>query len=514
MEHPTALVIGAGLGGIAAAARLARHGYQVTVLEKGERTGGRCDRLVRDGHHFDTGPTLLLMPEFFEQTFTDLGERMEDHLDLRRIDPTYQVHFDDGSSLTLTSDLCAMQAQLEAVERGSLGGLLRYLEEGHHHYRVALPSLVQRSFRNAFEFFSLRNLILLFRLKLLVKHYAHVSKYFRDRRLRAAFTFQDMYMSLSPHEAPATYSLFQYAELVGGIWFPMGGMARLVEVLTEIAEKNGARFMYNAPVERINVDGRWTTGVTLAGGQKMGADVVVANADLPYVYHDLLPDHDAASGLARKKYTCSALTFYWGVDRPIAELGPHNLFLAREYRRSFDLINRDLTLPEKPSFYLHAPARIDASLAPPNHDSLMVVVPVGHMDDDDAQDWGAIQERARQFVLLRLAQMGISDLEKRIKFEVSYTPPDWQSRYNLTKGSTLGLAHNLRQMGYLRPHNRHARYRNLYFVGASTHPGNGVGTVLVSARLTTERLLEEAGVPKPACISGPASALRRHAAET
>jgi phytoene desaturase len=302
--------------------------------------------------------------------------------------------------------------------------------------------------------------------------------------------------------------------LAGGIWFPIGGLARLVEALTEIAEKNGARFLYNAPVERINTDGRQVTGVTLAGGQEIEAGVVVANADLPYVYCCLLPDDGTAGRLARKKYTCSAFTFYWGVDRLFTQLGPHNLFLARDYRQSFDRINRGLTLPEEPSFYLHAPARIDASLAPPNQDSLMVVVPVGYMDDNDPQDWDALQKRARQFVLQRLARIGLDDLEEHIKFEVSYTPPDWQSRYNLFRGSTLGLAHNLTQMGYLRPHNRHARYHNLYFVGASTHPGNGVGTVLISARLTTERLLQEAGASQPTAITPPAAALQRHTVET
>ena len=524
MEDRTVLVIGAGMGGIATAARLARHGYQVTVAEKGGRAGGRCDHLVKDGHHFDTGPTLFLMPELYARTFADLGERMEDHLDLRRIDPTYQVIFDDGSTLALTSDLSAMQTQLEAIETGSFGGLLHYLEEGHRHYKLGLPSLVQRGFRNPFEFFNLRNLILLFRLKLLVKHYANIGKYFQNPRLKAAFTFQDIYMSLNPYEAPATYSLFQYAELAGGVWFPMGGMARVVEALTAIAEKHGVRFIYNAPVEQILVDGRQVTGVTLASGQEVGAGVVVANADLPYVYRCLLPDDGAASRLMRKKYTCSTVTFYWGVDRQYPQLGPHNLFLAGDYRQSFGHILQDFTLPEEPSFYLHAPARIDPSMAPQGQDTLVVVVPVGHIDDTsipnlDAQDrepqnWDAIQQRARQFVLQRLARIGVVDLEEHIKFEASYAPPDWQSRYNLTKGANLGLAHNLTQMGYLRPHNRHARYRNLYFVGASTHPGNGVATVLISARLTTERLLQEAGAPQPTAITTPAAILQRPVAET
>jgi phytoene desaturase len=496
MANLTALVIGAGVGGIATAARLAQHGYRVTVVEKGERPGGRCNRLVKDGHHFDTGPTLFLMPELYAQTFADLGERMEDHLDLRRIDPVYHVHFDDGTALDLTSDLPAMQAQLEDLEPGSFGRYLHYLREGSYHYRLALPTLVQRGFYRFFEFFNLRNLLMLFKLRLLVKHYAYVGRFFTDPRLRSAFTFQDMYLSLSPFEASATYSLFQYAELVGSIWFPMGGMASVVGALVNIAEKSGVRFIYNAPVERIMVEGRQATGVILADGREMRADVVVANAELAYVYRCLLPDDGTSVRLQRKRYTCSTVTFYWGVDRQYPQLGPHNIFLAGDYRGSFARILKDHTLPDEPSFYLHAPVHLDPSLAPEGQDTLMVVVPVGHIDEAAAQDWSAIQDRARQFVLQRLAQVGLDNLEEHIKFEESYTPPDWQSRYNLTKGSTLGLAHNLTQMGYFRPPNRHARYRNLYFVGASTRPGNGVATVLISARLTAERILQEAGVPQ------------------
>jgi phytoene desaturase (3,4-didehydrolycopene-forming) len=514
MENPRALVIGAGVGGIAAAARLARHGYTVTVAEKRERAGGRCNYLVKDGHHFDTGPTLFLMSELYAQTFADLGERMEDHLSLRRIDPTYNVFFDDGSTLALTSDLNAMQTQLEAIEPGSFGGFLRYLDEGQLHYRLALRHLVTRDFRNLPEFVSLKNLLLLFRLKLLRSHYGNMGKYFRNRRLKAAFTFQDMYLSLSPYNAPATYSLFSYAELAGGIWFPMGGMRRVVEALTGIAEQSGVRFLYNAPVAQVTVNGDRATGAALADGRHIQTDVVVANADLPYVYRQLLPDHGMADRLDRKKYTCSTVTFYWGVDKQYPQLGPHNLFLAGDYRKSFDRILRDLTLPDEPSFYLHAPVRVDPSLAPEGQDTLMVVVPVGHINDAAPQDWSALQKRAREFVFQRLADAGVSDLEGHIKFEVSYTPRDWQSRYNLTKGSNLGLAHDLTQMGYLRPHNRHAHYRNLYFVGASTRPGSGVATVLISARLTTERILQDATVPQPALTTAHAATLQGRTVNT
>ncbi len=489
------LVVGAGIGGIAIAARLARLGYRVTVIEKGERAGGRCDHLVKDGHHFDTGPTLFLMPELFAQAFAELGERMENHLDLRRVDPSYQIHFDEGSSLTPSSDLTGMQAQLEAIEPGSFGGFLRYLDEARLHYELVLSHIVGRNFFNLLEYFSPKNAALIFRLKALTKHYANAGNYFDDPRLKIAFTFQDMYVGLSPYEAPATYSMLQYAELAGGVWFPAGGMYRLVEALMNIAQKSGVEFVYNAPVAQIDVNGRRATGVTLADGRRMQADVVVANADLPYVYRCLLPDSRAAEQLERKKYTCSMLTFCWGVDKQYPQLGSHNLFIARDFRQSLDYIFKDLTLPDEPSFYLHAPARIDPSMAPQGQDTLTVVVPVGHIDAAAPQDWASIQQRARQFVLQRLARIGVDDLDKHIKFEVSYTPSDWQSRYNLSKGAGYGLSHTFLQMGYLRPRNRHARYRNLYFVGASTHPGAGLPTVLISARLATERIRRDADIP-------------------
>ena len=491
------LVIGAGLGGIATAARLARHGYEVTVIEKGEQAGGRCNRLLKDGHTFDTGPTLFLMPRIFAQTFADLGERMEDHLDLRRVDPSYRVHFADGSTLVLTSDLNAMQAQLEAIEPGSFGGFLRYLYEGHLHRTLAFPQLVERDFRSLREFCSLLNPALLLRIKLLSRHYDNVGKYFSDHRLKAAFTFQDMYLSLSPYETPATFSLLQYAEFADGVWFPMGGMYRIVEALAGIAQKWGARFEYDTPVERINIAGRQAASVTLADDRQIEADIVVANADLPYVYRYLLPNDGTASRLDHKKYTCSTVMFYWGVDKQYTQFGAHNLFLADSYRQIFDRILKDHNLPDEPTFYMHTPARIDASMAPKGQDTLVVVVPVGHISDAAGQDWSEIQKRARRLVLQRLAGIGADDLDEHIKFEVSYTPQDWLSRYNLTKGSTLGLSHDLMQMGYLRPRNKHARYHNLYFVGASTHPGSGVPTVLLSARFATERILQDASVSRP-----------------
>jgi phytoene desaturase len=506
-SHPTALVIGAGLGGIATAARLAQAGFNVKVLEKQEAPGGRCSQLIRDGHRFDTGATLFLMPEVFAETYTALGERMEDHLELRRIDPTYRIRFGDDTQLALTSDLNAMQAQLEAIEPGSFGALLRYLIEGHESYHLCLQRFVGRNFYHPFDYFSLQNLPLLFKLKALVKHYDNIGHYFRDPHLKAAFTFQNMYLGLSPFDAPATYSLVQYTELADGVWFPLGGIYRVIESLAQVAEAHGVCFLYNTPVQQIKVDGNRAIGVVLQDGSFLSADVIVANADLPYVYSHLLPDSAEAHHLERLRYTCSAVMYYWGVDTVYPQLGTHNVFLADDYRTSFDRIFNDHLLPDEPSFYVHAPARTDPSAAPVGEDTLMVLVPAGHLDAGIAQDWDALQARARSVVIHRLAKsVGIDDLQQHLKCEISYTPRDWFSMYNLAKGAAFGLSHNFMQVGYMRPHNRHHLYGNLYFVGSSTHPGTGLPMVLLSARLTTERILKESSLPRPALHLRPAVA--------
>jgi phytoene desaturase len=491
MRPGSVIVIGAGVAGIASAAHLAHAGLHVTVVEKNSQPGGRCDRLTRLGHRFDTGPTLLIMPLLYEAEFAALGTPFWEALSLQRVDPTYQLVFDDGRRLALTSDSAAMQAQLEAMEPGSFRQFLRYGEEGRRHYDLTVRWLVSRDFRRASEFFAPANLNPVFQIKPFVHHYDNMSRYFDDPRLKAAFTFQDIYMGLSPFEAPATFSMMPYTELAHGVWYPRGGMYSVVEALVRIAREAGVEFLLNAGVERIDVNGSRARGVVLQDGRRLEADAVLANADLPYVYEDLLPRDEMAAGLERKRYSCSVVSFFWGVKKRYETLPPHTLFLADDYRQNFESIIADLGLPQNPSVYIHAPARLDPSMAPAGQDTLIAIVPVGHLSANGDQDWAAIPDEARRQVFRRLSLVGITDLESNIKFEVSYTPLSWRARYNLVKGSTHGLCHNLMQLGYFRPHNRHPRYRNLYFAGSSTHPGTGVPTALVSGRLAARRMLDE-----------------------
>lgn len=491
MKTKTAVVIGAGVAGIVAATHLARRGLQVKVVEKNARPGGRCDRLSREGHHFDTGPTLLVMPLLYEAEFLALGASLHEMLNLQRVDPTYRLIFDDGSQLALTSDMKSLEEQVEAIEPGGFQGLLRYLAEGHRHYHIGIEKLVSRDFRKAADFFSLKHIPLLYQLKPLVNHYRNIASYFNDPRLKSAFTFQDMYMGLSPFDAAATFSLMPYSELVHGVWYPKGGMIRLVDALMELAQRAGVEFIFNITVEKILTEGNLASGILLETGEHLEADIVLANADLPYVYQELLPPDGMNKKLSQKQFSCSVISFFWALDKTFDSLGPHTLFLASDYRANFDSIIRDLGLPANPSLYLHAPSRLDPSMSPPGQDTLIAIVPVGHISDINKQDWEQIRDQARQHVFRRLAKSGISDLESHIKFEINYTPLSWQKRYNLLKGATHGLSHKLTQLAYLRPHNRHARYHNLYFTGASTHPGTGLPTAMISGRLAAERIMDE-----------------------
>jgi phytoene desaturase len=491
MNQKSILIIGAGLGGIAAATHLAQRGMHVTVLEKNSRPGGRCDHFSREGHQFDTGPTLFVMPHVYENEFAILGASLKESLDLQRVDPSYNLVFDDGTRLGLTSDMKAMRDQLEGIEPGSFQGFLRYMNEGHRHYYEAMEHLVNRDFRTAAEFFNLRNLPLLFSLKPLARHYGHMSAYFDEPRLKSAFTFQDVYMGLSPFEAPATFSMMPYTEMAHGVWYPKGGMYQVVEALMDIARQAGVEFVFDMTVKQIALNGRRAKGLILEDGSLMPADAILANADLPYVYQELMAHDGQAERLARKRYSCSVISFFWGVDQPYPALGPHTLFLADDYHANFDSINRDLSIPRNPSLYIHAPARLDSSMAPAGEDTITAVVPVGHLSEHENQDWKVMIEQARQSVFRRLKLVGITELEKHIKFETCFTPLSWQKRYNLVKGATHGLCHNLTQLGYFRPRNRHSRYHNLYFVGASTHPGTGMPTALISARLAAERIMSD-----------------------
>ncbi|WP_426756971.1 phytoene desaturase family protein [Myxococcus sp. Y35] len=482
------VVVGAGVGGLAAAARLAHQGFDVQLFEKTDGPGGRCNRLKVDGFTWDLGPTIVLMPEVFEETFRALGRRIEDYLTLLKCDPNYRVHFRDGSDITFTSELCAMGRELERVEPGSYARYLAFLAQGRVQYRTSLDHLVGRNYAGLRDYFSPRVLARIFQVRAHRRMYGDVSRFFQDERLRAAMTFQTMYLGVSPFASPAVYGLLPFTELGVGIWFPKGGLYAIPLALERLAREEGVRIHYRAPVERILTDAGRTRGVRLEGGEVVEADAVLCNADLPYAYEKLLDPN--ATTLKRKeklRYTSSGYMLYLGLKRRYPALQHHNVVFGRDYKGSFDDIFERFRVPEDLSFYVNAPTRTDASLAPEGKDALYVLVPVPHQHPD--LDWKVEGPKVRAKFFARMAELGFPSLEADIEVERVFTPDDWAGTFNLARGSAFGLSQNFMQIGPFRPSNQDARVKNLFFVGASTQPGTGLPTVLISARLVTERLM-------------------------
>jgi phytoene desaturase len=491
-DNGTVLIIGAGIGGIATSIFLARRGFKVDVYEKNISAGGRCGHIVRDGHRFDVGATMVLMPEVYRDVFNSLGLTLENDLRMKPLDDIYTLWFDDGTSLAFTTDKKRMEEQHEKIEPGSYARAESYVKTGFRLYVMAFERLLGRNFTRFFQFFNLTNAMLLIKLKTYLRHYSYTARYFRSEHLRMAYTFQNIYVGQSPFSAPALFSMIPAAELTEGSMFPVGGMYTVAEKLMEKAVELGVTFHFAMPVSKIMTAGGMATGVSFADGTEAAADIIVANADLPYVYRELLPPGRKSRRIERMKYSCSALVLHWALDKQYPQLGQHSTFLADSFREGLDKIFRDKSMGDDPCFYIHAPVRTDPSAAPESCDTLSVAVGVGHLDPKHPQDWDLITEKARKAVFRKLRNIGIDDIEEHIKFEIVTTPDNWEEALNVSRGSVFGsIGHNILQMGWFRPHNRDGRYRNLYFTGGSTHPGNGIPMVLLSARLVSERIINE-----------------------
>jgi len=491
-NNKLAVVVGAGIGGIATAVFLAKKGFQVKVYEKNSAPGGRCGQTIRDGHRFDLGATIFLMPSIYRQVFGSLDLKLEDCFEINPLPTIYKVYFDDGTHIAFNADHSKMQEQLEKIETGSFQKFKSYISKGYVHFQLAISKLIGRNFYHAFDFITLKNAWLLIQLKTYIKHHVYIRRFFKHQHLKMAFTFQNIYVGQSPYSSPALFSMLPAAELTEGSLFPTGGMHMVAEKLISIATYLGVQFYYNKPVAKINVVDKKASSITLEDGSEISADIFIANADLPYVYRELLPTSRISARLNRKKYSCSAIVFHWGLDKIYSQLGHHSVFLSEEYRKNLTMIFEEKSLAEDPSFYVHAPARTDPTAAPQNEDTISVIVPVGHLDTKHPQDWNQLKNIARTGVINRFIKLGMDDIENHIKFEICYLPTTWNNIYNISKGSVFGsLNHSIMQMGYFRPHNKHNRYQNLYFVGGSTHPGNGVPLVLLSAKLTSERILKD-----------------------
>lgn len=482
------VIVGAGLGGLAAACHLAGRGHEVVVLEREPAPGGRAGRLERGGYAFDTGPTVLTMPDLLEDTFRAAGARMADLLHLRRLDPAYRARFADGSTIHLRHGREAMVKEIEEqCGPREAAAFTRFSEWLTHLYRLEMEPFIARNYDHPWDLLvPLMPAIRLLRSGALGSLSRAVESYFRDERLQRLFSFQAMYAGVAPHQARALFAVITYMDSIAGVYYAAGGIASVPAALATAATKAGASIHYQVEVERVllaeGARGR-VRGVRLGDGEVIAADAVVVNSDLPVAYRRLLPDLEPPRAVRRGAYSPSALVWHVGVrGAPPPDTTHHNIHFGRQWRGAFQALLRSGQRMPDPSVLVTVPTVTAPGLAPPGSSVLYVLEPVPNLAG--RVDWSRERALARDR-LARLVEQWGYPLD--IEVEHLVDPVDWSSA-GMAFGTPFALAHTFFQSGPFRPNNIDRRAPGLVFVGSGTVPGVGVPMVLVSGRLAADRV--------------------------
>jgi phytoene desaturase len=482
-DRPHAVVIGSGFGGLAAAVRLGARGYRVTVLEKADAPGGRAYAYRQDGFTFDAGPTIITLPFLFEELWALAGKRMSDHVRLVQTDPFYRLLFDDGSYFECSGDPDRMRAEVMRLSPGDVKGYDRFLRMSEAIYRFAFEELGQIPFSSFMPMIKAGPRFAWHRAEQSV--FRFVSNIFHDRRLRIAFSFHPLFIGGNPMDATRLYALVSYLEGRWGVHFAMGGTHALVRGLVDLVSHFGGHVELNAAVDSIATQAGRATGVRLADGRTIAADIVVSNADSAYTYQYLLRDHPRRrwtdARLDRARYSMSLVVWYFGTKRRYENVAHHSIVLGPRYEGLLRDIFKRKILAQDFSLYLHRPTATDPSLAPDGCDAFYVLSPVPHLDAD--VDWTAMAEPYRQRIEQRLSDTLLPDLKNQIVSSRLITPLHFRDALNTPKGAAFSLEPVILQSAWFRPHNASEEVAGLYLVGAGTHPGAGVPGVLSSARI-------------------------------
>ncbi len=476
------VVVGAGLGGLACALHLAGAGRQVTVLEREAVPGGRAGRLSIDGYEFDTGPTVLTMPELIADAFAAVGEEMSGWLELTRLEPAYRAWFPDGSALSVISDPVRMAEEVSRVcGPREADGYLRFVEYARRLWRLERADFIERNLDSPREVLT-ANLVRLALAGGFGRLAPRINRFFRDPRTRRVFSFQAMYAGLAPHRAMALYAVISYLDTVAGVWFPRGGMHAVPRALAGAAEKHGVRIRYATTVERVEVRGGRAVGVRTTGGERIAADAVVLNPDLPVAYTDLL-------GLPapRQRFSPSCVVVHVGSRQGYGRISHHNIHFGRSWRVAFDEILRYGRLMSDPSLLVTNASRTDPSMATPGRHTYYVLAPVPNLKLAPF-DWrGGLGQHYADELTAVLEARGYTGFRAGVEVQRVVTPEDWRDA-GMAAGTPFAAAHTFRQTGPLRPRTLHPALSNVVFTGSGTQPGVGVPMVLISGRLAAARI--------------------------
>jgi phytoene desaturase len=478
-----AIVIGAGFGGIAAALRLRAKGYAVTLIDRCAALGGRAQVYEREGFRHDAGPTVITAPFLFEELFALFGERFADHVKLVPLTPWYRFQFADGDTFDYGGTLEATLAEIERIEPRDRAGYLALLEHSRRIYDIGFTQLSAQPFHRLGTM--LRQVPHLLGLRNYETVWQMVSRHLVSDKLRRAFSIQPLLVGGNPFDTTSIYGLIHFLERAYGVHFAMGGTGAVTQALGGLMERQGIALRLSTTVERVRIEQGVARGVVLADGTHVDADIVVSDADAAHLYRDLVPRAEQALAtrvkLSQAHYSMGLFVMYFGTTRTYSDVAHHTIWMGERYQELLNDIFHRQKLAEDFSLYVHRPTATDPSFAPPGQDSFYVLCPVPNLQADI--DWATEGPRLRDRIVDALERTMLPGLKATITADFYKTPEDFRDEYRSVHGAGFSVAPIFRQSAWFRFHNKSESVRNLYLVGAGTHPGAGVPGVLCSAKV-------------------------------
>jgi phytoene desaturase len=467
----------------------------VRVLERQSTSGGRTSAIeTAEGFRFDLGPTFFLYPRVLAEIFQACGRRLEDEVEMVRLDPQYRIAFGAGGDLLCTPDVERMEKAVTALSPADAGSFTRFMEANRRKFERFAPFL-QQPFESWLDLASPDLVRLMPMLKPWKSLDSELGTFFSDERVRLAFTFQSKYLGMSPFRCPSLFSILSFLEYEHGVYHPIGGCGEVSRVMARIATEMGVEIRYNEPVTKLRFDGRRVIGADTPEGS-YDADATVMNADFARSMTRLVPDRLRRRwndrSIASKRYSCSTFMLYLGIEGRYDDVPHHTIYLSENYRENLADIEQRHVLTKDPSMYVQNACVTDPSLAPEGMSTLYLLVPVTHRHPN--VDWRHEAAGFRERTLDQLDKIGLSGVRDRIRYEKMVTPDDWQDGYEIYRGATFNLSHDLGQMLHMRPHNRFEDLDGCYLVGGGTHPGSGLPVIYSSAKITTQLLLDDLGI--------------------
>ncbi len=496
---PHAVVIGAGLGGLASAMRLGALGYRVSVIDRLDVPGGRGSALWRDGHRFDLGPTIVTVPQVFRELWAACGRSFDDDIDLRALDPFYEIRWPDGSRFEASGDTERMVEEVRRLSPDDVPGYLKFLRDSEARYWFGFEDLGRRSMHR------LRDLIAVLptfaKMRADRSVYAHAARRVKDERLRMALSFHPLFIGGDPFNVTSMYILVSHLEKEFGVHYAMGGVAEIARVMARIVTEQGGAVRMETEVDEILFDGNRAAGVRLADGEEIAADLVVSNADAGWTYSKLMRKRDRWRWTDRKldasRWSMGLFVWYFGTKGTRdkwRDVGHHTILNGPRYKGLVRDIFINGTLSDDMSLYVHRPSVTDPTVAPDGDDTFYVLSPVPHLGHDNGVDWDTEREAYRKKVEQVLETQLLPDLSDHLGTQEILTPLDFASRYNAPHGTGFSIEPRILQSAWFRPHNVSEEVEGLYLTGAGTHPGAGLPGVISSAEVLAQL------VPEPSAV--------------